>query len=190
MEKVKIENNVNVFPMSVVLVGALVENKPNFMAVAWVTRVHLDPPMIAASLRKIHYTNEGINQKRSFSVNIPGVDLVEKVDYCGLFSGKKADKSQIFEVFYGELSTAPMVRECPLCMECKLVQTVDLPNNDLFIGEIVGAYTEERFLTEGKLDTLKINPFTLSVPDNKYWSIGQNVGKAWGTGKNFKAGKR
>ena len=91
MEKVKIESNVYVPPMPVVLVGALVENRPNFMAVGWVTRVHLNPPMIAVSLRKTHYTKEGIIQKKSFSVNIPGVELAEKVDYCGRFSGRKAD---------------------------------------------------------------------------------------------------
>jgi hypothetical protein len=117
VEKVKIENGTYALPMPVVLVGAVVENKPNFMAVGWVTRVHLNPPMIAVSLRKTHYTNEGIIQKKTFSVNIPGVELAEKVDYCGIFSGRKADKSQIFEVFYGELPTAPMVRECPICME-------------------------------------------------------------------------
>ena len=189
MEKVKIENDAFVYPMPMVLVGAMVENKANFMAVGWITRVNFNPPMIAVGLRKVHYTNEGIHQQKTFSVNVPSLELIEKVDYCGLASGKKADKSQIFEVFYGELSTAPMVRECPLCMECRLVQAVDLPSNTLFIGQIMGTYTEEKYLTDGKPDIVKINPFTLSMPDNQYWMVGKNVGKAWGIGKSYQGGK-
>jgi flavin reductase (DIM6/NTAB) family NADH-FMN oxidoreductase RutF len=190
MEKVKIENNAFIYPMAMVLVGAMVENSPNFMAVAWAVRANYNPPMIAVALGKTHYTNEGIHQQKTFSVNVPGTELIKKVSYCGLVSGRKTDKSQLFGIFYGELLTAPMVRECPLCMECKLVQAVDLPSNTLFIGQIVGAYTEERFLTEGKPDILKINPFTLTMPDNHYWSVGQNLGKAWMIGKNLTEGKR
>jgi len=189
MEKIKIENNAFVYPMPMVLVGATVENRANFMAVAWVSRVNFNPPMIAVALGKTHQTNEGIHQQKTFSVNIPGMESIEKVDYCGLVSGRKTDKSQIFGVFYGELTTAPMVQECPLCLECKLVQAVDLLSNTLFIGQIVGAYTEERYLTEGKPDILKINPFTLTMPDNRYWSVGKNMGQAWGIGKNFKGAK-
>jgi flavin reductase (DIM6/NTAB) family NADH-FMN oxidoreductase RutF len=186
MNKVKIDNNAFVYPMPMVLAGAMVDDKPNFMAVGWVARVNYQPPMIGIALGKTHYTNEGIHKKRAFSLNIPGMDLIERVDYCGLMTGKKTDKSRVFQVFYGELKDAPMIQECPLCMECRLVQAVDLPSNTLFIGQITGAYTEEKFLTGGKPDILKINPFTLTMPDNQYWKVGPNAGKAWSIGKNLK----
>ena len=189
MDKIRIESNAFVYPMPMVLTGAMVDNKPNFMAVGWVARVNFNPPMIGISLGKTHYTNNGIRQNKAFSVNVPGMDLIEKVDYCGLVTGRNTDKSRVFEVFYGELKDAPLIQECPLCMECRLVQAVDLPSNTLFIGQIVGAYTEEKYLTDGKPDILKINPFTLTMPDNQYWKVGQNSGKAWGIGKNIKGGK-
>ena len=186
MEKIKIDPNAFVYPMPMVLVGTTLENRPNFMAVGWVSRVNFKPPMIAVALGKTHYTNTGIHQNRSFSVNVPGMDLLEKVDYCGLVSGKNIDKSQLFDIFYGELPNTPMIRQCPLCMECKLVNPVDLPTNTLFIGEIIGAYAEERFLTDGKPDVRKMVPFTLTMPDNNYWGVGNHVGKAWSIGKNLK----
>ncbi len=190
MEKIKIDINAFVYPMPMTLVGATVENRPNFMAVGWVARVNAKPPLIGVALGKHHYTNVGIHENKSFSVNIPGMDLIEKVDYCGLVSGKNNDKSQLFDIFYGGLPKAPMIRQCPLCMECKLVNPVDLPTNTLFIGEIIGAYAEERFLTDGKPDVHKMNPFSLTMPDNNYWGVGNAVGKAWSIGKNFKKEER
>jgi len=172
--------------MPMALVGSVVDKKANFMAVGWVSRVNFNPPMIAVALGKSHYTNIGIHKNKAFSVNIPGIGLMEKVDYCGLVSGEKIDKSQIFDIFYGDLPDAPMIQQCPLCMECKLVNTMDLPSNTLFIGEIIETYTEERYLTEGKPDIKKINPFTLTMPDNNYWKVGENAGKAWSIGKDFR----
>jgi flavin reductase (DIM6/NTAB) family NADH-FMN oxidoreductase RutF len=71
-------------------------------------------------------------------------------------------------------------------MECKVINTVDLPDDEFFIGEIMGVYTEERYLTDGKPDIQKMKPFTLTMPDNGYWSMGELLGKAWGIGKDFK----
>jgi len=66
---------------------------------------------------------------------------------------EKYGQVQFFEVFYGELKTAPMIKDCPLCLECELVDTYEkLPTNSIFIGEIMGAYTEDRYLTDGKLE--------------------------------------
>jgi len=183
MEKVKIDPNAFVYPMAVVLIGAMIKEKPNFMTVAWVSRVNYRPPMIAFSSGNTHYTNSGIKENKAFSVNIPGRSLIKETDHCGLVSGKNEDKSKLFEVFYGELKNAPMAKQCALSMECKLVDTVQLPSNTLFIGEIMAAYSESRYLTGGKPDIEKIRPFTLSMPDNKYWSIGENIGSAWKIGE-------
>lgn len=187
MEKIKIINNVFI-PMPVVLVGAQVEGKANFLAAGWVSRVNAQPPMIAVALNPNHHTSRGIRQTGNFSVCLPGVDLVAATDYCGLVSGKFKDKSGLFEVFYGDTGTAPMIRECPLCLECKLAQTVALPTNHLFIGEILNSWSEERYLTNGNPDPAKMDPFLLTMLDNTYWRLGAKVGQAWEIGWKLEAG--
>jgi len=186
MSKVPIANNAFVYPMPMVVVGAMVAERPNFMAVGWVSRVNFRPPMIAVSLGKAHYTNGGIHTTKVFSVNIPSLDLLEKVDYAGLVSGQEKDKSGLFTVILGQSTGAPMIEECPVCMECRLAQVVDLPTNELFIGEIVGAYADKGCLTGDKPDIVKIKPFTLTMPDNRYWGVGSEAGKAWGAGKRLR----
>ena len=186
MDKIKIDNNGRLYPMPMTVVGAMVKGQPNYLAVAWVCRVNAAPPMMGVALGKGHHTNKGIREHKEFSVNVPSTDLIEAADYVGLVSGEKVDKSKIFESFYGQLKHAPMIRSCPLTMECKVVDTVDLPADEFFIGEIVGVYTEERYLTDGKPDIRKMKPFVLTMPDNAYWSIGEQVGKAWSIGKGFK----
>jgi flavin reductase (DIM6/NTAB) family NADH-FMN oxidoreductase RutF len=185
MDKIKIDSNAFVYPMPMVIVGAVVDGKPNFMAVAWVTRANSKPPMIMVALGN-HYTNTGIDANNAFSVNVPDVALMEKTDYCGIVSGRKVDKSNLFDVFYGSLPGAPLIRECPIGMVCRLNQAVKLPFDTLYIGDIVEAYTEERFLTDGKPDVKKINPFTLTMPDNHYWRVGEMAGRAWSAGKKLK----
>ncbi|MEM2146315.1 MAG: flavin reductase family protein, partial [Candidatus Jordarchaeaceae archaeon] len=113
------------YPMPVTLVGANVNGKPNYLTVAFCGMVNLNPPLISVSLNKTHYTNQGIRENKTFSVNIPSAEMAIVTDYCGLFSGSRVDKSQIFETFYGKLKTAPMIKECPLNLECKLVKTLD-----------------------------------------------------------------
>jgi flavin reductase (DIM6/NTAB) family NADH-FMN oxidoreductase RutF len=113
--------------------------------------------------------------------------MTEVTDYCGIVSGKKTDKSEIFDLFYGELKTAPMISDCPLCIECELMDVVESSRNEIFIGEIIGVYTEDRFLTDGKLDFGKMKPLILSQPDTSYWSVGDPVAKAWNIGKKYKA---
>ena len=183
--KKRIGNNAFLYPMPVVLAGSIVNEKPNFMTVGWVSRVNYQPPMIAIALGP-HLTNQGILENKAFSINIPDISLMEKTDYCGLFSGKKVDKSQIFDVFYGSLPGAPLIGECPVSMACRLHETVKLPVNTLFIGEIVEAYCDEACMTDGKPDIKKIHPFTLTMPDNHYWSVGDDIGKAWSVGTKLK----
>ncbi len=185
MHKINVGANIYPYPMPVTLVGAIVEGRANFMAVAWMNRANRNPPLFVAAFNKRRYTVAGIRENRTFSINFPSVDLIEKADYCGLVSGRKTDKSTVFEVFYGELETAPMIQECPLCIECSLFDIVELPTNLLILGESVGAYTEDRYLTDGKLDVHKLKPVVLTMPDNNYWAVGDHVAGAWSVGKKL-----
>lgn len=184
MERVKLNNRAFVYPMPMTLVGAVVEGRPNFMPVAWVSRVNARPPLIGVAMGS-HHTNAGIHEHGEFSINVPSLEMLEVTDYCGLVSGKKQDKSGLFEVFYGELAHAPLIEACPVTLACKLVQAVELPTNTLFIGEIVEAYAGADYVTDGKPDIEKIQPFTLTMPDNRYWTVGECAGRAWGSGKGY-----
>jgi flavin reductase (DIM6/NTAB) family NADH-FMN oxidoreductase RutF len=183
MAKTRIDNNVALYPMPVVLAGAVVEGRANFLAIGWVARANNQPPMVAMSLGRRHYTNAGIREHKAFSINVPGANLLVQTDYCGLVSGRDADKSKLFTLFYGALPHAPLIQECPLVMACTLTDVVKLPSNDLFIGEIVEAWADEACLTGGQPDVAKLRPFTLTMPDNTYWEVGGQAGKAWEAGK-------
>jgi flavin reductase (DIM6/NTAB) family NADH-FMN oxidoreductase RutF len=175
------------YPTPTVIVGAIVDGKPNFITIAHIGIVnHAKPYLISISMGKVHYTNPGIRENKEFSVNIPSENLVAETDYVGIVSGKKVDKSGVFEIFYGSLSKAPMIKACPVCMECRLFDTYDTPTHDLFIGEIVEAHAEESVLTEGKLDVSKVRPLLFDMHTVKYWSLGPAVASCWSVGKQLK----
>jgi len=186
MSKITIEKNLFCLPWTQTLLGTHVNGKVNFMALDWLTRVNYQPAMLGICVNRGHASNAAIRQTGEFSVNIPTVDMVAVTDYCGIVSGNKEDKSKLFEVFYGELRSAPLITACPLNIECKLVQTVDLPTNTLFVGEIRNIYSEEKYLENGKPDVKKVRPFLLTMPDNRFWSVGEQVGTAWKDGVAYK----
>jgi flavin reductase (DIM6/NTAB) family NADH-FMN oxidoreductase RutF len=189
MKKLEIGAKTFLYPMPTTLVGANVDGKPNYLTVAYCGIMNHNPPTISVALGKSHYTTIGIKENGTFSVNIPSAELVKITDYCGLVSGYKVDKSQLFETFYGKLKSAPMIRECPLNLECKLIQTLEFSVDEAFIGEIVGAYSEDQYLTNGLPDIRKMNPIVFSMHDDNYWEVGDHLGRAWNIGKELKMKK-
>lgn len=172
------------YPMPVTLVGANVDGKPNFITIAHVGI--MDYSHVSVSMGKMHYTSKGIRENRTFSVNIPSIELVKQTDYCGLVSGRKFDKAAVFETFYGRLETAPMICECPINMECRLSLTVDMPNHDVFMGEIVEAYCEEDIVVgKDMVDFARANPILFAMYDNSYFKLGERFADAWSVGKEL-----
>ena len=188
MEKLNIGTNAFLFPMPMVIVGSCMGERPNFMAVAWVSRVNAKPPILGIALGRRHATTNAIKEAGEFSINIPSVDLLKQTDLVGIFSGREFDKSRVFEVFYGSLPKAPMISQCPVTFECTLSQAVELPDDTLFLGEVKAVWSEEKYLTDEKPDIQKIHPFCLTMPDNRYWAVGPFVGKAWHDGLPLKVG--
>jgi len=175
------------YPTPTVLVGAMVNGKPNFITIAHIgimTHTH-----ISLGMGKIHYTNAGIKENKTFSVCLPSEKLVVETDYCGIMTGKKSDKAVLFDIFYGELKTAPMIQQCSVCMECRLDQIVDFPSHDVFIGEIVQTYADESALSGRDVDISKLKPLLFDMNSKKYWSLGGEIAQCWHIGKQLKPGK-
>jgi flavin reductase (DIM6/NTAB) family NADH-FMN oxidoreductase RutF len=184
MEKTSLGPRAFLCPMPAVVVGALVDDRPNYMTAAYCGLVQHDPPMIGLSLVKTHYTNAGIRKGGAFSVNVPGSDLAERVDHCGIVSGRTDDKSACFTAFYGALGNAPLAAECPLNFECRLVQVLDfLGANELFVGEVVETYVSSELYADGRIDVAGLDPLVFSVLDCTYRKLGPVVGRAWEIGR-------
>lgn len=186
MDKVNIGKQGYTLPMPQAILGTHYEDHPNYMALGWASRVNYKPALIGIGINKGHASHQAILQTNEFSINFPTVEMVKKTDYVGLVSAKRTDKSAVFDCFYGELKKAPLIRECPLSLECRVYKIVDLPTNSFIIGEIVGTWCEERYMTDNSPDIEKISPFVLTMPDNRYWEIGRCVGYAWKDGKALK----
>ncbi|BCS95246.1 flavodoxin [Desulfoluna limicola] len=179
------------YPSLTTIVGAVLDGKPNWMAIAHVGIMNHGgkdvPHYISISCHPSHHTNEGIREHGEFSVNIPGRSLMEKADYVGIVSGKTRDKSGLFDTFQGTLNHAPMIKECPVTMECRVAQKVIVGEHEVFIGEIVGSYVAEECFENGKPDLKKVDPILFDFTRIRYWSLGEYIGDPWRTGKSLKS---
>lgn len=176
------------YPMPVVLVGAMVNGKANFINIAHVGILNAQAPhLISLGMSKTHYTNAGIRENKTFGVNIPTEAMVVETDYIGLVSGRDVDKSGVFEVFFGELHTAPLIKKCSLAMECRLYSVVDTPSHDVFVGEIVATYADPAVLVNGKVDLARVKPLLFDMSSRKYWTLGPAIADCWRVGKQLRA---
>lgn len=181
-----------VYPMPVLLVGSNVDDKPNFMTVAWGGIANSEPPMISVAIRHTRHTLKGIRQNEAFSINIPSADMVREADYCGITSGSKVNKVEAcqFEVFYGKLGNAPLIEQCPVNLECKVIHILDLGSHALVIGRIEETHVSESCLTDGEPDVSKIRPITyIMSPVTRYQALGEVLAKAFSVGKELKPGQ-
>jgi flavin reductase (DIM6/NTAB) family NADH-FMN oxidoreductase RutF len=173
-----------IYPMPTLLVGAEVDGKPNFLAIAWAGIANGEPPMVSVALRAQRYTLKGIRQNQTFSVNVPSVDLVEETDYCGVRSGAQVDKVETckFKIFYGKVEKAPLIEQCPVNLECRVVQMLELGSHLLIIGRIEETHVSDDCLTDGQPDVEKIRPFIFATPSRRYYAFGDVIAKAFSVG--------
>ncbi len=165
------------YPWPLVLVTSVdSDGKPNIMTVAASSICSSNPPTVGVAIGTMQYTLELIQQTGDFGVNLPRRDQVKQVDLCGSVSGRDANKFELagFTVQEPTVIRSPLIAECPVSMECKVVETVHLGNHDWVIGEIVAVHCDESVLDEnGRFDPSKADPIWCFW--NEYWSIGEKL---------------
>ncbi len=193
MKKITLGPQTLVYPMPAFLIGADVGERPNFMTAAWSGIAASTPPMIALALQHHRYTLKGIRENGVFSVNVPGAELAWQTDYCGLVSGTtKVDKVKDcnFTIFYGKLKNAPLIEQCPVNLECKVVHILALGSHTLLISQIEEVYVSEDCMTDGEPDPAKIDPLMYITGANKaYFRVGEKIGPAFKIGLEIRKPK-
>lgn len=182
-----------VYPIPIALLGANVSSKPNYAVIGDFGLMGINPALVCISSHRDHYTNVGILENNTFSLNFPTTTMLAITDYCGVVSGRQVDKSTLFESFYGELQTAPMISACPVNLECRVLQEFSVQHRQMFLAEVCGTYVDETCLVEkdGKkqiADLTRLDPILYAL-DNRYYAIGQPIGVGYSEAQKLKREK-
>jgi flavin reductase (DIM6/NTAB) family NADH-FMN oxidoreductase RutF len=174
------------YPMPTPLIVGGSGDDASVLPVAWIAIAGSTPASIVMALRSTRHTLELIRTTGEFTVNIPSVSLAEAVDYCGLVSGRTTDKfadTGLTPVAGTKVST-PIVEQCPLNLECRVLS--ETPNGDyvLVLGEILETLADEAILTDdGKIDVDKLDPLIYIPATREYRGLGAKVGDAFKIGR-------
>jgi flavin reductase (DIM6/NTAB) family NADH-FMN oxidoreductase RutF len=177
-----------IHPVPIVLVGAWFDGRASFATVGDCAIMGLKPALLAISLGEGGNTVGGVIEDGSFSINLPPTALLAEVDACGIASGREIDKSSLFTVSHGERTGAPCVEECPVNLECRVVERVHLDHRRIFIAEVLVAHVDESLLADG--DPPRLAALTALDPilyglDNRYYRIGKPIGMGYAEGQDI-----
>ncbi len=152
--------------------------KPNLITIAWAGNVCSDPPMLSISVRPERYSFEIIRTTREFVVNVPSQKQARAVDWCGVVSGRSEDK------FAGAGLTPapalkvrpPIVLECPLNIECRVKESLELGSHTMFVAEVVAVQVSSDLVDgKGRLRLEKCG--LLAFAHGEYFVLGRRIGK-------------
>ena len=163
------------YPCPVIVVGAMVNDKPTWTLVAHAGTVchsHLILSMVHA-----HYTNQGIIDNKKLSVNVVDESWLKAADKMGVISGNNADKSESFAWTMGE-NGAPLIDDAKISIECEMTENHALEGFDNFFCKILATYADESVLNEaGKIDYRVFKPVLFEFPTYEYFVTGESVGQ-------------
>lgn len=182
--KRKIGNRLALYPTPAVVVGARAEGKATWTLVAHTGIVAHDRLLV--SLHASHYINKGIRETGRLSVNIVTEELLPKADYCGIVSGNKVDKSEVFDFLPGE-EGVPLMNESPLTMECRVEDVYEVNGFDNFVCSVTATYASDEVLDqEGKIDYQQLRPVLFEFPTYQYLRTGDVIARCTSLGKEWK----
>ena len=148
--KKNLNQTISLTPIPAVMVTAGNMEESNITTIAWTGVVNSVPPLVYVSLRPTRYSYNMIKQTGEFVINIPNDKLVWETDFCGTKSGKNIDKFKEAKLTKeeAEIVKTPIIKECPINIECKVKEIKKLGSHDMFIGEIVNVKADEDLVDE------------------------------------------
>lgn len=172
-----------VYPSPAALVTSVSEDgDPNIITLGEVFNISigvgLHPVILGIAIAKPRYSHELIAATREFVVNFPTAQMVKIVDLVGTVSGRDVDKFAEYGLtpVPARHVQPPLIAECPLNVECRVLSIQEVGDHDLFLGEVLAEHVAEEALDEhGRVQVDKLD--FLCYLHNEYWSCGQRLGR-------------
>jgi flavin reductase (DIM6/NTAB) family NADH-FMN oxidoreductase RutF len=150
----------------------------NIITVAWTGILNTHPPRVSVAIRPTRHSYGIIKERGEFVINLTPARLIRECDYCGIYTGAKVDKFAKTGLHKTPATAvaAPLIEECPLALECKVLEIIPQGTHDLFLAEIVAVDADESVLDENGrlcLDRAGLAAFA----HGEYFALGEKIGR-------------
>jgi flavin reductase (DIM6/NTAB) family NADH-FMN oxidoreductase RutF len=150
----------------------------NIITVAWTGIINTHPPRVSISVRPTRHSYAIIKERGEFVINLTPASLVRECDYCGIYTGAKVDKfakTGLHKAPATEVA-CPVIEECPLALECKVIDILPQGTHDLFLAEVVAVDVDDSLLNEeGKLCLERAD--LAAFAHGEYFALGEKLGR-------------
>jgi len=157
----------------VYLISTEHKGKRNIITIGMFAFFSGKPSLVGVGVAPSRYSFDLIHQSREYVVNVVDEKLMEAVRVCGEKSGREVDKFKMAKLTpeKGVKVNAPLIKESPVSIECKVVKEVDVGDHVWFIGEVLAAHVREGYKWSGGL------LFKWIGEEGFYYKVGKQIGK-------------
>ena len=167
------------YPLPAVMVSvASKAGEKNILTVSWAGTICSDPPMVSISVRPNRHSYHMIEETGEFVINLTTKELAFATDYCGVVSGRDVDKFQKLDLtpLKGKVVSAPLIEECPVNIECRVKQKIELGTHHMFLADVVAVTVDDKYINEkDSFDLQSANPIVYS--HGGYFTLDEEVGR-------------
>lgn len=178
MAKVQWKAGTFIYPIPAVMVSCGTMEKSNIITVAWTGILNTNPAMCYISVRPERYSHDIIKKNGEFVINLTTEKLACATDWCGVISGRNRDKFKEMKLTKekGNFVKAPLIKESPVSVECRVKEIIPLGSHDMFVAEVLSIDAEEKYIDEkGAFDISKCN--LMAYANGGYYTLGKKIGK-------------
>ncbi len=178
MSKVQWKGGTFIYPIPAVMVSCGTMEESNIITVAWTGILNTNPAMCYISVRPERYSHNIIKENGEFAINLTTRQLAYATDWCGVKSGRDVDKFKEMKLTKerANIIKAPLIKECPVSVECKVKEIVPLGSHDMFVAEIVAIDADEKYIDKkGAFDISKCD--LIAYANGGYYPLESKIGK-------------
>ena len=126
------------------------DGRNNALVVGFTANVSLDPVMVMVGIVPTRFSHHMVKETGSFVINLPKKSFKKEYDYLGSRSGRDGDKFAALDIKWedAEYVNAPILTDCPVNIECSVIESKQPGTHELFIGKVEKVHVDEEYVDE------------------------------------------
>ena len=135
--------------------------------------------MCYVSVRRERKSYEIIKANGEFVINLTNEALAFAADWCGVRSGRDYNKFKEMNLtpVMAEKVNAPIIKEAPLCIECRIKEIITLGTHDMFISEVINIQADKQYIDPETQSFDMAKAKLIAYSHGHYYKLGEEIGK-------------